>query len=39
MKNANLKISLAALAMLAVAAVLARHTAQAHCDGLDGTGC
>ena len=36
MKNANLKISLAALAMLAVAAVLAPHTAQAHCDGLDG---
>ena len=36
MKNTNLKISPAALAMLAAAAFLAPHTAQAHCDGLDG---
>jgi Family of unknown function (DUF6448) len=36
MKNANLNLSRAALAMLAGAAVLAPHTAQAHCDGLDG---
>lgn len=35
MKNTDLKVSLTALAMLAVA-FLAPHTAQAHCDGLDG---
>lgn len=34
MKNTNLKVSLTALIMLA--AFLAPHTAQAHCDGLDG---
>lgn len=35
MKTTNLKISLAGLALLATA-VLAPHTARAHCDGLDG---
>ena len=36
MKNTNLKVSLTALTMLAAAAFLAPHAAQAHCDGLDG---
>ena len=36
MKNTNLKVSLAAVTMLAAAAFLAPHAAQAHCDGLDG---
>lgn len=35
MKNTSLKLPLTALAVLA-AAFLAPHTAQAHCDGLDG---
>jgi hypothetical protein len=36
MNDPNLKVALAALAMLAAAAFLAPCTAQAHCDGLDG---
>lgn len=36
MKNTNLKVSLTALTMLAAAAFLAPHAAQAQCDGMDG---
>jgi hypothetical protein len=36
MINTNLKVSLAAVAILAAAAFLAPQTARAHCDGLDG---
>jgi len=36
MKNLNLRMSLAALPLLAAAAILAPHAAQAHCDGLAG---
>jgi hypothetical protein len=35
MQNTNLKVSLTALTMLAAAAFLAPHAAQAHCDGMD----
>jgi len=36
MKNLNLRISLAAFPLLAAAAILAPHAAQAHCGGMDG---